>query len=124
LSGEKKARIVVVTAATDLPDEYGRDYISVFRRLGVRNVTVVDVSLREDAEPGKGSEGIAAINRATGIFFTGGDQLHITSLLGGTTMEDAICRRWQKGVVLGGTSAGAAMMSGTMFIGGASSKTP
>jgi cyanophycinase len=82
---------------------------------------VVAVSPHEDAQY---EEGIEAVERATGIFFTGGDELHITALLGATEMDAAIRRRCEKGAVLAGTSAGAAMMSNSMFIGGSSETNP
>jgi cyanophycinase len=121
LSKGAKARIVVMTVATDHPAESGAEYKKVFKRLGVDDVQAVDVSQREDAHAEKGLE---AIKRATGIFFTGGDQLHITALLGATEMDKAMRRRCEKGAVLAGTSAGAAMMSNSMFIRGSSENNP
>jgi cyanophycinase len=121
LSKGAKARVVVMTVATDHPAESGAEYKKVFKRFGVDDVQVVDVSQREDA---KSEKGIEAIKRATGIFFTGGDQLHITALLGATEMDKAIRRRCEKGAVLAGTSAGAAMMSNSMFIRGSSETNP
>ena len=79
LAGGKKARIVVMTAATDLPEELGGEYRRVFRRLGAKSADIVDVSTREDANNPKS---LAAPEQATGVFFTGCDQLHITSLIG------------------------------------------
>lgn len=116
-----RARVVVMTVATDEPLEAGREYRDVFRRLGVDDVKVVDVSARADA---KAEEALKALGAATGIFFTGGDQLHITTLLGGTVMHEVLKERFEKGVVLGGTSAGASMMSNSMFIRGSSDETP
>jgi cyanophycinase len=65
-----------------------------------------------------------AIEEATALFFTGGDQLHITALMGGTEMDRIIKGRFGKGLVLGGTSAGAAMMSNSMMLGGESETNP
>jgi cyanophycinase len=116
-----RARIVVMTVATDKPDELGVEYVDAFKRLGVDEVKVVDVSSREDT---KDEKSMKLIGEATGIFFTGGDQLHITTLLGGTKMHGLLHERFEKGIVLGGTSAGAAMMSNSMFIRGKSDETP
>src|SRR5215211_2275770 len=116
-----KARIVVMTVATDKPSELWGEYAAAFKRLGVDEVSVVDVSSREDA---KSEKSLQLIQAATGIFFTGGDQLYITTLLGGTKMHGLLHERFEKGVVLGGTSAGAAMMSNSMFIRGESDETP
>ncbi|HEY0098471.1 MAG TPA: cyanophycinase [Pyrinomonadaceae bacterium] len=116
-----KAHIVVMTVATDHPEEVGADYKKIFKRLGAADVKVVDVSQREDTESSKAMD---AIEEATGLFFTGGDQLHITALLGGTEMDRIIKKRFGKGLVLGGTSAGAAMMSNSMMLGGESETNP
>jgi cyanophycinase len=121
LAGGARARIVVMTVATNHPAESGREYKSIFRRLGADDTEVVDVSAREDAAlPGP----LEKIRRATALYFTGGDQLHITSLLGGTGMQKLIHERFAKGLVVGGTSAGAAMMSNSMIIGGGGKENP
>ncbi|MDT5272349.1 MAG: cyanophycinase [Acidobacteriota bacterium] len=116
-----KARIVVMTVATDHPAEVGREYKNVFRRLGVDDTEVVDVSAREDASA---LGALELIRRATALYFTGGDQLHITSLMGGTEMQKLIYERHEKGLLIGGTSAGAAMMSNSMIIGGGGEENP
>ena len=116
-----RARLVVMTVATDEPAVAAREYEAAFKRLGVDDVKAVDVSARADAlKP----ESLEAIEKATGLFFTGGDQLHITSLIGGTEMQALIHRRYEKGLVVGGTSAGAAMMSNSMIIGGGGEENP
>jgi cyanophycinase len=121
LAGGARARIVVMTVATNHPAETGREYKSVFRRLGADDTEVVDVSTREDAAlPAP----LAKVKRATALYFTGGDQLHVTSLLGGTEMQKLIYARFDKGLVIGGTSAGAAMMSNSMIIGGGGEENP
>lgn len=116
-----RARVVVMTVATDDPAAAAREYRAAFRRLGLDDVKVVDVSTRADAAD---EEALKAIEEATGLFFTGGDQLHITSLLGGTEMQRLIHRRYERGLVVGGTSAGAAMMSNSMIIGGSADDNP
>ncbi|HEX8772450.1 MAG TPA: cyanophycinase [Pyrinomonadaceae bacterium] len=121
LAGDGKARIIVMTAATDKPLEAGAEYISVFKRLGARSVEVVDVSTRQDASEPKS---LAALEQATGVFFTGGDQLHVTSLIGGSEMDLLLHELYRKGVVIAGTSAGAAMMSGSMFVRGPAEENP
>jgi cyanophycinase len=81
LSHKAKARIVVMTVATDYPEEAGAEYKEVFKRLGAGDVQVIDVSQRKDAQS---ETAITSVEEASGVFFTGGDQLHVTSLLGGT----------------------------------------
>jgi cyanophycinase len=116
-----KARIVVMTVATDDPAAAAAEYKTAFSRLGVDDVKAVDVSSRADTlKP----EALEAVENATGLFFTGGDQLHITSLVGGTRMQQLISRRYEKGLVIAGTSAGAAMMSNSMILGGAPDENP
>jgi cyanophycinase len=116
-----KARIVVMTVATDDPAAAAHEYRAAFNRLGLDDVKTVDVSSRADTlKP----EALEAIEQATGLFFTGGDQLHITSLVGGTEMQALIHRRYERGLVIGGTSAGAAMMSNSMILGGPADESP
>jgi cyanophycinase len=121
LAGGARARLVVMTVATDKPEEVGEEYLTVFKELGIDDVKVVDVSAREDANS---QEAMALVEKATGLFFTGGDQLHITALLGGTQMHSLIFERFGKGVVIAGTSAGASMMGNSMIISGERDHTP
>ena len=113
--------MVVMTVATEHPEEMGAMYRETFKRLGVRHIEIVDVSEREHALDAKL---IGKLDRASGIFFTGGDQLFITSLLGGTEMEKRLHELHRTGVVIAGTSAGAAMMGTSMIVGGSSDDNP
>ena len=115
------ARIVVMTIATDDPQAAASQYKNAFKRLGVDDVKAVDVSARSDVSI---PESLEAIENATGLFFTGGDQLHITSMLGGSEMQAVMHRRYERGLVIGGSSAGAAMMSNSMIIGGGGDDNP
>ncbi|HEV2802687.1 MAG TPA: cyanophycinase [Pyrinomonadaceae bacterium] len=121
LAGGRRARLVVMTVATDSPDELGREYQKVFRRLGAQSVRIVDVSARSDASD---KRRLAALEQATGVFFTGGDQLHVTSLIGGSEMDLLLHQLYERGVIIGGTSAGAAMMSNSMFVRGSGEENP
>ena len=121
LAGGKRANIVVMTVATDSPEEVGAEYIEVFEKIGVKSVQAVDVSSRADAIA---EENIKAVREASGLFFTGGDQLHITSLMGGTELQKAIHEIYEKGIIIGGTSAGAAMMSNSMILQGDGEEAP
>jgi cyanophycinase len=110
-----RGRVLVVTVATELPDEVGQVYRSVFKKLGVRTVEVLDVRQREQAfDPALAER----VEGAAVLFFTGGDQLRITSQLGGTPLGDALLRRHDQGMTIVGTSAGAAVMAETMLVGG------
>lgn len=120
-AGGVNARIAVMTVATGLPEEVGRTYTGVFERLGVEDVQIVDTAHSEDASAPKALE---AIEKATGVFFTGGDQARITDLLKDTELDKAIHRRYAEGIVVGGTSAGAAMMPDVMIVEGDSQTNP
>lgn len=121
LGGGKSARVLVITVATELPIEVGTEYIEVFGRLGVDDVRTFDVSTRSAANL---DSAVQMIRNATCIYFTGGDQLRITKLLGGTRVDSELHRAALSGVVLGGTSAGASMMSSTMIVEGESETNP
>ncbi len=120
-AGGVKAHIAVMTAATSLPGEVGDDYIRVFERLGAESVEVVDTRNRDDS---KREDLIRILQEATGIFFTGGDQSKIVDLIKDTPLDEAIHKRYEAGAVIGGTSAGAAMMPDEMIVGGASVSNP
>ena len=120
LAGGARARLAIISAASDAPREVAGVYEKTFRALGVRDVRALDVAGRADAN---GGEAVAAVDSATGVFFTGGNQLRITRLLGGTRLDVALHRRHEDGMVLSGTSAGAAMMSSVMIVGSAPTLT-
>jgi cyanophycinase len=120
-AGGTKAHIVIMTAATSLPGEVGDNYIRVFERLGAEDVRVVDTQTLEDAN---NPEYLEAIEQATGIFFTGGDQARIISCLKDTQLDAAMHKRYSEGIIIGGTSAGAAMMPDMMIIEGDSETNP
>ncbi len=120
-AGGTKARIVIITAATELPREVGDNYIRVFERLGAEEARIIDTETRED---GSSSTALEAIGKATGIFFTGGDQARITDILKDTEIDRAIHRRYAEGAVVGGTSAGAAVMPDVMIVEGDSETNP
>ncbi|MBW4681344.1 MAG: cyanophycinase [Microcoleus vaginatus WJT46-NPBG5] len=120
-AGGVKAKIAVMTAATSLPREVGDNYVRVFERLGAEDVRVVNTERREDATD---SSYLEVIENCTAVFFTGGDQARITELLKGTELDAAIHKRYAEGIVVGGTSAGAAMMPDEMIIEGDSETNP
>ncbi|BAZ50237.1 cyanophycinase [Nostoc sp. NIES-4103] len=120
-AGGTKANIVIMTAATELPREVGENYIRVFERLGAEKVRIVDTESREDASS---STALEAIAKATGVFFTGGNQARITDILKGTEIDTAIHQRFAEGAVIAGTSAGAAVMPDKMIVEGDSETNP
>ncbi|MGB5963098.1 MAG: cyanophycinase [Coleofasciculaceae cyanobacterium] len=120
-AGGVNARIVVMTVATSLPEEVGRTYTEVFGRLGAEDIQIIDTGSREDGSDPKALE---AIENATGVFFSGGDQSRITSQLKDTPLDLAIHKRYAEGLVVAGTSAGAAMMPDVMIVEGQSETNP
>jgi len=120
LAGGARARVLVVTVASEVPTEVAPLYAKIFRRLGVEEVRALDVRSRQQANS---AEAVAAVCDATGVFFTGGNQLRITRLLGGTKIDGELHRCQEEGLVLAGTSAGAAMMSAVMIVGSAPTMT-
>src|SRR5438309_331050 len=116
-----KGKLFVVTAATNLPEETAADYVKTFKSLGVSQVEVLDIRTRDDAfKPAL----IKKLSDACTIFFTGGDQLRITSQLGGTPLFKRMLELHEDGGVIAGTSAGAAAVPETMLISGPSEEAP
>jgi len=114
-------RMLVMTVATNQPEEAAEKYNSLFRAAGFKHVDIVDVSTREDAFD---ERSVDKVRRSDIMFFTGGDQLNITSLMGGSPLHDLLHERYAEGVLISGSSAGAAMMSGSMIISGESNNCP
>lgn len=113
--GGSDARIGILTTATEHPEEVGEEYRDAFLRLGVHEACIIDIDSRDEANM---EENVRRIMDATGFFFTGGDQLRITSILGGTRAYDAIYDCFRHGTPVIGTSAGASAMSSTMIVEG------
>jgi cyanophycinase len=111
VSGGGNANIVVIPTASRM-HETGPRYEKIFKQLGAADVTVMDFDTRRDCqEAGR----LSRLEQATGIFFTGGNQLRLTTLLGGTPVAKLIRVRNAHGVTVGGTSAGASILSEHMI---------
>ncbi len=121
LKKKSDPRLAVMTVATNKTEAARQKYDSLFRRLGINHVSVIDVSERKDAF---NTRALDRIGEADALFFTGGDQLNITSLLGGTPLHDLIDKRYREGIVIAGTSAGAMMMSNSLIVSGKSDRPP
>lgn len=113
--GGSNANLMILTTATESPEEVGNEYKNVFTRLGVNNVEILNINSRDDANT---DSNVKRIKDSTGIFFTGGDQLRITSIIGGTKAYEALQKAYSSGVAIIGTSAGASVMSSTMIVDG------
>jgi cyanophycinase len=105
----------VITTASSIPDDVFADYHRVFRRLGASEVLDIRIRERTDAAAPSFVEMLA---RSDVIFISGGDQMRLTSIFGGSPALDTIRTRHAEGAVIAGTSAGAACQSTTMVYGG------
>ena len=120
LAGGRNADIVVIPTASQLRST-GPRYERIFGDLGAERVTSIDFDTRRDAEePGR----LARLQQATGVFFTGGNQLRLGTLIGGTSVAKAIRQLNAVGVPVAGTSAGAAFISEHMIAFGDEGSTP
>jgi cyanophycinase len=108
--------IELITTASSIPDEVALSYKKAFRKLGCDEVGHLKLLTREEADSKKVLE---RLERSNCIMFSGGDQLKLCSVLGGTSFIDIVRERYEsEPFVIAGTSAGAAAMSNTMICGG------
>jgi cyanophycinase len=108
-----KHTVLVIPTASEVPDEAAREYVDLFTKLGIKHVEVLDIQSREQANH---PDTLALLERASGVMYTGGDQLRLTALLGGTQFLLRLRERYHKEpFVVAGTSAGAAAMSTAMI---------
>jgi cyanophycinase len=119
LCGGEHARIAVLGTATRLPTEVGEGYLTAFRALGVEEVVFLPLASRAEANA---AETIEILDSVDGVFFTGGAQRRITAIVRGTRVERWLPEKVEQGLVIAGTSAGAAMMSSTMILGDADTR--
>lgn len=120
ICGGKPARISIIPTASELEDT-GRNYEKLFRKLGVRHAKVLDIQKRSDCQNEKY---LSYLSRSDGVFMTGGNQLRLSTTLGGTPVAQMIRRRNALGMHVAGTSAGAAFMPEHMIAGGDVGSTP
>lgn len=117
---EQEAVVEVITTASKIPEIIGPEYIKSFRQLQVSKVHVLDIRTREDA---KNPDNIRRVAQADIVIFSGGDQLRLTSIFGGTEFLRLLKRRYQEDtLIIAGTSAGAAAASTNMIFRGSSSE--
>lgn len=120
LCGGRSAEIVIIPTASQLR-EAGRGYERVFRDLGVRRAKSISLETRSDC---KREEILGLIEDASGIFMTGGNQLRLSTNIGGTPVASALRRRNAAGLHVAGTSAGAAFLCEHMIAKGDEGATP
>jgi len=118
--GGSEADIVVIPTASRLEDT-GARYEKIFTELGAARVTSLNFATRAD---GDREDWLERIAYATGVFFTGGNQLRLSTILGGTRAAKMIRQTNAAGVAVGGTSAGASILSEHMIAFGAEGGSP
>jgi cyanophycinase len=116
LAGGIEARVMVCSAPAEDDRQKIEAYTPLLERLGVEEVIPAPITRRGEADEPRLLE---ALERATAVFFTGGDQLRLTALFAGTDLCERMRERiYEEGLVVSGTSAGAAAMSSVMIVGG------
>lgn len=121
LAGGERAEIVVLAMASDYPLDVGARYAALFRELGAGRARALHLSTRAEADD---PTAVRAIDSASGVFFAGGTQQRIVDILAGSAVETVLHRRHAEGLLLGGTSAGAAAMSAVMIVEGKGGRAP
>ena len=112
--------IEIITTASEIPEELGEMYRRSFDKIGNTSVRFMHIKTREQADE---KQYIERLKKCHVVFFTGGDQLRISSILGGTLfLETIINKYYAEECIIAGTSAGAAAMSQTMIFGGESAE--
>lgn len=105
--------VAFIPTGTNIPDEVTKEYLKVFEKLGIKKTEVLDIRNRKDADD---DNYLKIIEQADGIYFSGGDQLRLTSILGGTRLLQLMKERYTHDKVLvAGTSAGATALSTPMI---------
>ncbi|MES2590154.1 MAG: cyanophycinase [Bacteroidota bacterium] len=112
------SKIEIITTASMIPEEVGQEYIKAFGQLDVLDVDVLNIRTREEANS---NENLERLKNADVVIFTGGDQLRLTSIFGGTAFHHLLCNKYElEEFIIAGTSAGAAASSNNMIYQGSS----
>jgi cyanophycinase len=119
-ANQELSRIEVITTASQIPEAVGEEYVKAFSFLGANNVGVMNIKVRDEAND---EVFVNRLREADVVMFTGGDQLRLTSILGGTEFHKLLIKKHQETeFVISGTSAGAAACSNNMIYQGSSSE--
>ena len=112
LCGGASACVLVITSASEEPDRHRREYSAAFLEAGVRRVSFFHAAERAASDD---PELLAALERADGVYFSGGGQRRLLAAMGGTRFAERLRERHREGLHVGGTSAGASAMSAVMI---------
>ncbi|KAB3530231.1 cyanophycinase [Alkaliphilus serpentinus] len=121
VSGGKDSRVAIITTATNYPLEVGEEYKRIFYDIGAERVEAINIRDRIEANRKQFYDTLSDVSC---LFFVGGDQLRISSILGGTSFHKRIMELMKEGLVVAGTSAGASMMSQIMVVEGDDEDAP
>ena len=114
-----ESRVEVITTASSIPEEVGQNYLDAFAKLGCLNVGMLHIKKREESDT---PEFLERIKNCDGVMFTGGNQMRLSMIFGGTKFLEILHERYEnESFVIAGTSAGAMAMSSTMIYQGSSS---
>lgn len=115
---DKDSRIEIVTTASNIPEKVGEEYIRAYQQLDVTNIGVLNIKTREEANADANTQ---RLKDADVVIFTGGDQLRLSSIFGGTAFHHLLLDKYENTeIVIAGTSAGAAASSNNMIYQGSS----
>jgi cyanophycinase len=115
---QNASQIEIITTASSIPEEVGAEYVKAFTQLNVPNVAVMNIKTREEANS---AEFLDRLKKADVVVFTGGDQLRLTSIFGGTNFHHLLLEKYySEDFIISGTSAGAAASSNNMIYQGSS----
>jgi cyanophycinase len=120
LCGARRARIAIIPTASSDADT-GRDYETLFRKMGAHEAKALRIERRSDADD---ADYLEMLEQADGVFLTGGNQLKLSTTLGGTPVAKLLRKRNAHGQHIAGTSAGAAFLSEHMIAFGEEGPTP
>ena len=115
LCGGRRARVLVITTASPEPERPHEEYAAAFSKLGARGVSILHPATRKDADA---PALLSALDRAEGVYFSGGGQRRLVATLGGSKFDALLRERHRRGLPVGGTSAGASALSTVMLAGG------
>ena len=114
------SKIEIITTASNIPEQVGNEYVNAFHALNAMDVSVINIKTRDEAND---SEIIDRLKHADVVVFTGGDQLRLSSIIGGTEFHHLLIEKYEnEDFIISGTSAGAAASSNNMIYQGSSSE--
>ncbi len=120
ICGGASARVLVITSASLTPDRHFREYSEAFQGLGVREVSIFHAEKRAASDD---PALLSSLDRADGVYFSGGGQRRLVSAMGGTQFDERLHQRYGEGLHVGATSAGASAMSSVMIAQGGRRKS-